>query len=64
LISPYRAANITFHKFVIDVPGKRVRVPALSVYAETQFEFDFAVVFKVVPGGKDGRPHLPLDIAI
>ncbi|KAL4976608.1 hypothetical protein BDW66DRAFT_166394 [Aspergillus desertorum] len=36
--------------FVIDVPGKRVRVPALSIYPETQFEFDFAVVFKVPIG--------------
>ena len=47
--------------FVIDVPGKRVRVPALSVYAETQFEFDFAVVFKV-PIGEEGPTDTSLPL--
>ncbi|KAI9373617.1 hypothetical protein BJX61DRAFT_541576 [Aspergillus egyptiacus] len=39
--------------FAIDVAGKRVRVPALSIYPETHFEFDFAVVFKVPPVGEE-----------
>ncbi|KAJ6186127.1 hypothetical protein N7519_007428 [Penicillium mononematosum] len=47
--------------FVIDVPGKSVRVPALSIYPETQFEFDFAVVFKV-PIGEEGPTDTSLPL--
>ncbi|KAL3488950.1 hypothetical protein BJX62DRAFT_239534 [Aspergillus germanicus] len=47
--------------FVIDASGKTVHVPALSIYPEAQFAFDFDAVFKV-PIGEQGPTDLRLPL--
>ncbi|KAL2802352.1 hypothetical protein BJX63DRAFT_437969 [Aspergillus granulosus] len=47
--------------FVIDVSAKTVHAPALLIYPEAKFAFDFAAVFKV-PIGEEGPTDLSLPL--